>query len=72
MLKPAVVTARIQGHRTTAWRQELGQVEELLAQLHSDDPRAQPEDAIQTLGLRAGHFNIGHLLEGKYLGIELH
>src|SRR5262249_4863801 len=68
---PTVVAVRVERDWPAARRQELRQVEELLTQLHADDPHPQPEDAGQTFILTAGHLDIRHLLEGKHPRVEV-
>ena len=71
MLEPSVIAAGIYRERTSLGSKVFCQFDELVAQLHTDDPDPQAEDALKMLVIITGHFAVGHLLKREYAGIKI-
>src|SRR5215813_14876156 len=71
VLKPAIVAARIGGHRSAFRRQKFGEFDLFLAQAKPGHADAQPENAFQVLISLSGEFFVGNGDEVQHPRIEI-
>jgi hypothetical protein len=71
VLEPRIVAARVDGDRPAPGRQDLHQLDELVAKPHADDPHAQAEQAHEVLVGLARHLDVRDLLEGEDVLVEV-
>ena len=72
VLEPAIVAARVDGNRSPARREVLGELNFLAAESHADNAHAKAEHALQLVVFVAGDFLVGDFLERQHVLKERH